>query len=73
MKGETRLRRALHRLRAVVDPLPLQIHDADPPDAWARHLDDRLRLVEQKINDQNRVLVITAVSVVADIAYRLLT
>ena len=72
--GATRLRQALRRLGAVLHPLPPRVHvlDADPPDNWSRHLDDRMRDVERKVTDQNRLLLITLISMCADIAYRLL-
>ena len=72
MKGETKLKRAIRRLHTAIVPLGTPLRDVDPPDAWAHHLDDRLRLVEQKISDQNRLLLIAFISMIADLAYRLL-
>jgi len=72
--GAARLRLALRRLGALLHPLPPRVHvlDADPPDNWSRHLEDRMTTVERRVNDQNRLLLITLISVVADVAYRLL-
>jgi hypothetical protein len=67
--GAAHLKAALARLLKRTDnrlvPLPT------PPDPWSHHVEARLTLMEQKFNGQNRLLIMTIISVTADLLYGL--
>jgi len=63
--GAAHLKAALARLLRRTDnrlvPLPT------PPDPWSHNVEARLTLMEQKFNGQNRLLIMTIISVAADL------
>lgn len=65
--GWRALAAAVARLRsAAADPAP---EDAPQPgSAWERAAERRLSVIEKALSNQNRLLLLTLVSVVADIA-----
>ena len=80
--GAARLRAALHRLgRALNRRAPSLIHQAEPPalDApppiseWGARAEERLQDLERKLSNQNRLLLLSLVAIVADAIAKVLT
>ena len=66
--GDARaLRAVLQRLRRWARPAP-NGHYPVPESAWERAAEARLSKIEQQLNSQNRLLLITFVSILADVA-----
>jgi hypothetical protein len=67
--GVEALRAALRRLRAAGARLapPVNGHWPPPQSAWERATEARLSQIEAKLNNQNRLLLITLVSILADV------
>ena len=42
-----------------------------PPDPWSHNIEARLTFLEQRLNSQNRLLIMTVISVTADLLYGL--
>ena len=65
-RGAEALRAALRRLKALAQPPP---NGPWPPpqSAWERATEARLSQIETKLNNQNRLLLITLVSILADV------
>jgi hypothetical protein len=63
-----RLRSALGRFVRVVraEPKPRQPDDDEPAGNWENRTDERLQAIEQKLASQNRLLLLSAVAIVAD-------
>lgn len=72
--GETRLRASLRRLRAGVSqrlqptPSPFRV---DPANEFEQSIDDRLTAIERKVSDQNRLLLLTMITIGTDLAVKL--
>jgi hypothetical protein len=69
-RGAEALRAALRRLRAASGALaqpPANGHWPPPQSAWERATEARLSKIETKLNNQNRLLLITLVSILADV------
>ncbi len=81
--GELQLRRAIRRLqlrsaRALAEagqsarrhlaPRP-PIDPPEPASDWERHTDERLSAIERTVTNQNRLLLLTLVSIVGDTVY----
>lgn len=64
--GGQALRAALKRLARLSAPLP-NGHWPPPQSAWERAAEARLGKIEQQLNNQNRLLLITFVSILADV------
>jgi hypothetical protein len=63
-----RLTAALGRLLRVIraEPKPRQPGDDEPIGNWQQRTDERLNSIEQKLASQNRLLLLSAVAIVAD-------
>jgi hypothetical protein len=64
--GSAALRAALQRLARLGQP-PANGHWPPPQSAWERAAETRLSHIEQQLNNQNRLLLITFVSILADV------
>lgn len=64
--GAQALREALRRL-ARTQPAPANGHWPPPESAWERAAEARLSKIEQQLSNQNRLLLITFVSILADV------
>lgn len=67
--GDKVLRAALKRLLRLSAAAPPQPNGHTPPPqtAWERATEARLGKIEQQLNNQNRLLLITFVSILADV------
>lgn len=75
--GEAGLRRALRRLARRLRELPARAGRPAPPlpgptpeTDWEHAAEERLRRIEQQLNNQNRLLLFTLVSIAADLWFR---
>ena len=66
-KGDEALRAALKRLARLGQPAP-NGHWPAPESAWERAAEARLSKIEQQLFNQNRLLLITLVTILADVA-----
>ena len=66
--GAQALREALRRLAQKEPVLPSQLIWPTPESAWERAAEARLSKIEQQLSNQNRLLFITFVSILADVA-----
>ncbi len=70
--GELQLRQAVRRLsqsaRQHLAPRP-PIDPPEPGSDWERHTDERLSAIERTVTNQNRLLLLTLVSIVGDTVY----
>ena len=64
--GLLALAAALARLRAAAAPEPPET-DPQPGSAWERAAERRLGAIEKTLSNQNRLLLLTLVSVAADV------
>ena len=64
--GSAALRAALQRLARLGQP-PANGHWPPPQSPWERAAETRLSRIEQQLNNQNRLLLITFVSILADV------
>jgi hypothetical protein len=64
--GGEALRAALQRLRRLGQPL-VNGHWPPPESPWERATEARLGKIEEQLNNQNRLLLITFVSIMADV------
>jgi hypothetical protein len=66
--GADHLRAAFGRLVRVAkaQPRPREPGDDDPSGNWENRTDERLQAIEQKLASQNRLLLLSAVAIVAD-------
>jgi hypothetical protein len=62
-----RLGRALRARAAGAGPRP---GEPEPATEWERRADDRLRAIERQLSNQNRLLILTLVSIFAEVAYK---
>ena len=62
-----RLARAL-RARGAGGP---RRGEPEPTTEWEKRADDRLRAIEKQLNNQNRLLMLTLVSIFAEVAFKL--
>lgn len=79
--GERRLRQAIRRLARAARALPGRVaggaslahrpvlESAEPATDWERATDERLAAIERTITNQNRLLLLTFVSIVGDALY----
>lgn len=66
--GEQRMREALRRLsKRLTPPKP---HRPEPQDDWQQSMDDRLTAVERQLTTQNRLLVVSIVTVLFDLVVK---
>lgn len=67
--GAARLARSLAALQrlAMARPAPLAPDHPQPATAWEMATEARLSAIEQQISNQNRLLLLTLVSVVTDV------
>jgi hypothetical protein len=65
-KGAQALRAALARLVRLYAPTP-NGHWPPPETAWERAAETRLHKIEQQLSNQNRLLLVTFVSILADV------
>ena len=63
-----RLARALRARAATGGPRP---GDPEPASEWEKRADDRLRAIEKQLNNQNRLLMLTLVSIFAEVAFKI--
>lgn len=71
--GRQRLRRALGRAGRALRPLQPQaaaLAGSLPLSAWEQQAEQRLRAIEQKLASQNRLLLITIVTIVGETIYK---
>jgi hypothetical protein len=63
-----RLRAAFGRFVRVVraEPKPREPGDDDPSGNWENRTDERLQAIEQKLASQNRLLLLSAIAIIAD-------
>ena len=45
--------------------------EPEPTTEWEKRADDRLRAIEKQLNNQNRLLMLTLVSIFAEVAFKL--
>jgi hypothetical protein len=66
--GSDRLRQSLRRLVRFArgHPKPRHPDDQEPVGNWEQRTDERLMAIEQKLANQNRLLLISAVAIAAD-------
>ena len=70
-QGGHRLKQALARLARAFAPLPAPGLDQPRPESdWGAVIELRLTRVEQKINDQNRLLLLTLISIALELISR---
>lgn len=73
-QASQRLRAAARRLGRVLRARALAgAHpgDPEPSSEWERRAEDRLRAIEKQLNNQNRLLMLTLVSIFAEVAFKL--
>ena len=63
-----RLARTLRARAAAGEPRP---GDPEPASEWEKRADDRLRAIEKQLNNQNRLLMLTLVSIFAEVAFKI--
>ncbi len=66
-KGAQALREALRRLANLPPAAASQLLWPTPESAWERAAEARLSKIEQQLSNQNRLLLITLVSILADV------
>lgn len=74
-RADRRLRAAARRLgrvlRARATAGGARPGDPEPASEWERRAEDRLRAIEKQLNNQNRLLLLTLVSIMAEVAFKL--
>ena len=72
--GAERLRQSLRRvgraLRARARPRELDPAGARPHTSWEQQAEQRLRAIEQQLASQNRLLLITIITIVGETIYK---
>ena len=63
-----RLGRALRARATASGPRP---GDPEPATEWEKRADDRLRAIEKQLNNPNRLLMLTLVSIFAEVAFKI--
>jgi hypothetical protein len=65
---------ALGRLARVVkaEPRPREPDDQEPKGNWEQRTDERLGAIEQKLASQNRLLLLSAIAIIADATIKVL-
>ena len=69
--GATKLRRALRRLRSALSAPSQPPAHAQPTSAWERGTDQRLADIEHTLHNQNRLLLISLVTVALDLVLKI--
>jgi len=64
------IRAAVRRIRRALAPLPRRQPETEPTDQWQRETDARLRAIEQKLGDQNRLLLLALVTMAGEFVYQ---
>ena len=71
--GENRLRSVLRRLAQATNAIrPAPVDRAEPVTDIEHEVERRLRDIEAAVNNQNRLMLIAIVSVVAELTFQLL-
>ena len=68
--AHTRLRASLRRFRRALGPRGPKPDAPKPATPWEHATDQRLAGIEKQLGNQNRLLLITVVTIVADAAYK---
>lgn len=70
--GADHLRASIKQFRRFIQAQPRQQmpDDPQPGTQWEQQTDERLASIEQKLADQNRLLLIGVVTIVGEIVYR---
>lgn len=66
------LHRSLHRFRGLFKPLAPPIGAPLPHSPWQIAIEQRLLAIEQRINSQNRLILLAILTALTDIILRLL-
>lgn len=64
-------RRLGRAVRARVTRVGPRLGEPEPASEWERRADERLRAIERQLSNQNRLLLLTVVSIFAEAAYKL--
>jgi hypothetical protein len=71
-KGAERLRQSLRRVGRALRARPPEIDPAgaQPHTSWEQQAEQRLRAIEQQLASQNRLLLITIITIVGETIYK---